>query len=91
MSAPKPASQLPFHARPTATSTLLISFAGSRIGEITDHKDAAYIVHAANNYPKLAAALRAIVEQAECLNAQAAFGRDYDEARALLRELGEAE
>ena len=40
-------------------------------------------------YPELVAALRAMVEQAECLNAQQAFGPDYANARALLAKLGE--
>ena len=57
----------------------------------TGEQDAAYIVHAANAYPRLVEALRNLKEQVECMNAQQAFGRDYDEARALLRELGEAD
>lgn len=54
-----------------------------------DPQDAAYIKHAANAYPRLVEALRNLREQVECMNAQQAFGRDYDEAVALLRELGE--
>ena len=63
----------------------------SRLATVDKLPDAAYIVHAANAYPKLVEALRGIVEQVECMNAQGAFGADYDTARALLRELGEAE
>ena len=61
----KPASQLPLQARPTATSALLISFAGSRIGEISEQRDAAYIVHAANAYPKLVEALKMIQKMSQ--------------------------
>jgi hypothetical protein len=35
----------------------------------------------------LLAALKAMTEQTEVLNAQQAFGRDYETARALLRQI----
>jgi len=41
----------------------------------------------ANAYPQLIEALKNLAEQVECMNAQAAFGRDYDEAKAILGEL----
>jgi len=59
--------------------------------------DAAYIVHAANSYPKLVEALRSMIEAHSDITegnlhsgapARVAVKRD---ARALLRELGEAE
>lgn len=57
-------------------------------------EDAKFIVHAANAYPKLVEALRdliAVDDSAADTDHAGRFGGALDPARALLRELGEAE
>ena len=70
-----------------------------RVLDERSKQDAAYIAHAANSYPKLVNALRdcanAIQEECNAGDHDHPIIRDHarrkDKARALLRELGEAE
>ena len=56
------------------------------------YQNAAYIVHAANAYPKLVEALRQYVDlYADLPIGKSGCGRFWEQARALLRSLGEAE
>ena len=92
MTAKQPATALPWEGPVNyGVSKFEVQGPHSRLATVDKLPDAAYIVHAANAYPKLVKALRNLKEQVECMNAQQAFGRDYEEAAALLRELGEAE
>ena len=54
-----------------------------------DDQNADYIAHAANAYPKLVEALRNALEQIDHQAASAAGWPDSENARILLRELGE--
>jgi hypothetical protein len=58
-----------------------------------DEKDAAYLLHAANSYPRLVEALRACVGAAskDAVEDFGAVSNAADIALALLRELGEIE
>ena len=67
---------------------------GSYTGKLTKaacDKDAAYLCHAANAYPKLVEALRACVAaaSADVVEDMSAVSNASDEASDLLRELGE--
>jgi hypothetical protein len=59
----------------------------------TREQDAAYIVHAANAYPKLVEALRHAIKEADgyCDDEHGHPANTLDAERALLRELGESE
>ena len=61
-----------------------------RVATVAD-EDAAYIVHAANAYPKLVEALRSLVKAEEEYGDQGnvAINEAWMPAAALLRELGE--
>lgn len=75
-----PLQPLPFS---TGSIDKIISAAdGETVAQVASIQDAAYLVHAANAYPKLVEALRIAAEQM-------GHGPYGMEARALLRELGE--
>ena len=88
----KPATPLPWSTAGTqgkgytvwAGNTILFQAANARSGNAAAIKDAAYIVAAANNYPRLVAALK------DVLSAHKFDGSPMNKARALLSELGEA-
>lgn len=108
----RPAAPLPWRAQEWtshAASTVVIDDQQSPTGvsivaeceayDPTDRvRDAAYIAHAANAYPKLIEALRALQQRMDgCQLGPVNGGRDEadaiaaeaEESRALLRELGE--
>ena len=68
---------------------------GTMSGAYDAHANAAYIVHAANAYPKLVEALRETLRdrltQANLHQLPPGIRSRLESARALLRELGEAE
>ena len=81
----KPATPLPWSTDPEGEVALAIEGANGRV-VCSDpmHLDAAYIVHAANSYPELVAALRYITEPDSGYH-----GHGIDKASALLAKLGE--
>jgi hypothetical protein len=78
----KPATPLPWDRAPVYPDV----YYGDPYVDMDD-ADAVYIVHAANAYPKLVAALRKYVESLE--HPLHRLVLDGSEGRALLRELGE--
>jgi len=100
MTAQKPATALPYRTGPA--STLEANKLGIRgiwtadkktgVADVYGHREnAAYIVHAANAYPKLVEALRNVEELLADLERGGAENPEFEQVRALLRELGEAE
>jgi hypothetical protein len=91
-----PATSLPW-AEPVnyGASKFEIQGQNSRLATIDKLPDAAYIVHAANAYPKLVEALRETLRdrltQANLHQLPPGIRARLEAARALLRELGEAE
>ncbi len=100
----KPATPLPWQQDddtyilgPDGSSVLAPTLDGEDRGECYEAQDAAYIVHACNAYPRLVEALGDILavlshDPDNARLARAIYGNGAaDKARALLRELGEAE
>ena len=89
----KPGTPLPFSVReigvneyPTGEFNTICEVRGADHTGVADHIlqfDAAYIVHACNNYPRLVEALRDMTRRDGPSLSQ------VDAARAVLRELGE--
>lgn len=95
----QPATPLPFEVH-EATSTRVGFDIQSAEGaaliayNLRLSEDAAYIAHAANAYPKLVEALRAAANHINRITNPAANYGEFQEvrtARALLRDLGEAQ
>jgi hypothetical protein len=86
----RPATPLPWTFResgPTKYGVLgSVHIPRERSVMSNNRDDAAYIVHAANSYPRLVEALKECVKPANPDHAQACI-----DARALLRSLGESE
>ena len=82
----KPSTSLPWEPIKLPGHYGVVNEQDLRVCESQDSEDAAYIVHAANAYPKLVEALRLIVNDAH--TGHYAVSQD---ASAILRELGEAE
>jgi len=72
--------------QPAQESKRIVDAGGNTVaGIVTNDYDAQYIVKAANNYPRLVDALRSMVKPQDKFSVIR-----EQEARALLRELGEA-
>ena len=88
-----PATALPLKFLPDE-GQFIVNARGEIVGEIpcqgveNDKAIGAYLVHAANAYPQLVEALRGMLPEYAPITTDG-FGREL--ARALLRELGEAE
>ena len=84
----KPSTSLPWEPIKLPGHYGVVNEQDLRVCESQDSEDAAYIVHAANAYPKLVEALQSIANapatQPEAIGIALA-------ARSVLRELGEAE
>lgn len=91
----KPSTSLPWETIKLPGYYGVVNEQDLRACESQDSKDAAYIVHAANAYPKLVEALRETLRdrltQANLHQLPPGIRARLESARALLRELGEAE
>jgi hypothetical protein len=98
----KPATSLPWklHGQDREIGSLDLNGAGDYAGAGYSDKDAAYIVHAGNNYPRMVEALRQLQTKADALikanwiedHGQKDVGEAWeacDKAAALIKELGE--
>ena len=103
MTATKPATPLPWESGMVETEPHCVAFylitQATNIGgwnvaqtlsnKERDAKDAAYIAHAANAYPRLVEALRDALSALVCEGHHEGVSRPVTDGRALLRELGE--
>lgn len=99
----KPATPLPWKAMPTGAYSdackdrgaifVCNIRTGTHVAEDSNQANAAYIVHACNNYQRLVEALRSFQRAASADKVEdfSAVSNAADNAGALLRELKEAE
>ena len=87
----KPSTSLPWEPIKLPGHYGVVNEQDLRVCESQDSEDAAYIVHAANAYPKLIEALRVSLRVSSLPFDHADKRANPERLRALLRELGEAE